>query len=338
MSALAQVTELNEPWSAAELSALRRDRRPLHRLAGALLRTPSLLAGTVLLGGFGLLGLVALVQFGDGIGALPVSYAWANQPNPSGPTLAHPFGVMNFLGIDIADALYQSIPWDLGLVGSILAIAMVLGTVAGSWAGYAHGPVDWVVTSAVDLLLSVPPFFLVIILFVGLYNFVPVQDTLGLFVLLFAAVLWPYYARPVRARAESVTAEPYVEAARSIGSSRGRTLVRHVLPNALDPVFAQVPIDVYQVFFVLTVFPFLGCFGGTAVAHQYNWVTPLPTSNFPEWGNLLAQGACYGLTTTDLGHLWWMWFFPALVLLLFGVAVALTTDGLSVLFQPRESR
>lgn len=325
-----------EPWSEEELAALRRERRPVRRLAVALLRTPSLLAGTILLGLFGVLGLLAWAQYGTGIGTLPISYVWANQASPSGPTLAHPFGVMNFIGVDIAAALYQSIPWDLGLVGLILGLAIAVGTLAGSWAGYAHGPLDWVVTSAVDLLLSVPPFFLVIILFVGLYNFVSVQYTLLLFLLLFAAVLWPYYARPVRARAESVSAEPYVEAAHSVGSGRARTLLRHVLPNALDPVFAQVPIDVYQIFFVLTVFPFLGCYGGTGVGHQYADVTPLPSSNFPEWGNLLAQGTCYGLAPTDIGHFWWMWLFPALVLLTFGVAVALTTDGLSVLFQPRE--
>jgi peptide/nickel transport system permease protein len=181
----------------------------------------------------------------------------------------------------------------------------------------------------------VPPFFLVIIFFVGLYNFVPVQDALYLFVLLFGAVLWPYYARPVRARAESVTAEPYVEAAHSVGSSRPRTLLRHVLPNALDPVFAQIPIDVYQVFFVLTVFPFLGCLSASNPGSKFAWVTPLPTSNFPEWGNLLAQGACYGISTSDLAHFWWMLLFPALVLLLFGVAIALTTDGLAAHFQPR---
>jgi peptide/nickel transport system permease protein len=326
--------DVAEPWSEEVVAALRHERRPARRAMDALLRNPSLLTGSLLLGGFAVLGLAALLQYGSRIGTLPISYAWAGQTNPSGPTAAHPFGVMNQIGIDIASALYQSIPWDLGLVGGILGMAIVLGTLAGSWAGYAHGPIDWVVTSAVDLLLSVPPFFLVIILFVGLYNFVPIQDTLLLFVLLFGAVLWPYYARPVRARAESVTAEPFVEAAHSVGSSRGRTLLRHILPNSLDPVFAQIPIDVYQVFFVLTVFPFLGCFGGSSAA-KFAWVTPLPTSNFPEWGNLLAQGACYGIVPSNLGHFWWMWIFPALVLLLFGVSVALTTDGLSALFQPR---
>ncbi|MCI4337737.1 MAG: ABC transporter permease subunit [Thermoplasmata archaeon] len=337
MSALVEPA-LAEPWSEESLRVLRGERALARRLLGALVRNPSLFAGVVLLGTFLGLGLAALVQYGTGVGTLAISYTWANSALPPGPSAAHPFGVMNVIGVDLASALYESIPWDLAIVGGILLLAAAVGTLVGSWAGYAHGALDWVVTSAVDLLLSVPPFFLVIILFVGLYNFVPVQDTLLLFVLLFAAVLWPYYARPVRARSESVTAEPYVEAARSAGASRWRTLLRHVLPNSLDPVFAQVPIDVYQVFFVLTVFPFLGCWNRTSPSHTFTWLTPLPTSTFPEWGNLLAQGVCYGLVPGSSTNLWWMYAFPALVLILFGVAVALTTDGLSAQFQSRMAR
>jgi peptide/nickel transport system permease protein len=326
-----------EPWEEEALEALRAQRTPLRRLLRSLVRNPSLLVGSAILAAYALLGLVALVQYGSGVGSLPFSQSWAQSITPPGPTLAHPFGIMNVLGIDLAGALYESIPWDLALLGSILGIAVALGTVAGAWAGFARGPVDWVVTSLVDLLLSVPPFFLVIVLFVGLYNFVPIGYTLVLFVLLFAAVLWPYYARPVRSRAESVTSEPYVEAARASGGSRGRILLRHILPNTLDPVFAQIPIDVYQVFFVLTVFPFLGCSAQGSSGHTFAWVTPFPTAAFPEWGNLLAQGVCYGLAP-GATNFWWMYSFPALVLILFGVAVALTTDGLSAVFQPRVAR
>ncbi|MCI4345452.1 MAG: ABC transporter permease subunit [Thermoplasmata archaeon] len=335
MTALA---ELAEPWEEEALHALRAERTPVRRLLRSLARNPSLLTGVSILGAYAALGLLAWIQYGNGVGVLPLSYTWAQALTPPGPTYAHPFGIMNVLGIDVADALYESIPWDLAILGSILGIAVALGTVAGAWAGYARGPIDWVVTSLVDLLLSVPPFFLVIVLFVGLYNFVPIGYTLVLFVLLFAIVLWPYYARPVRSRAESVTAEPYVEAARAAGGSRARILARHILPNSLDPVFAQIPIDVYQVFFVLTVFPFLGCWAQGAPGHSFAWVTPLPSAAFPEWGNLLAQGVCYGLQPAGSINFWWMYTFPALVLILFGVAVALTTDGLSAVFQPRVAR
>jgi peptide/nickel transport system permease protein len=151
-------------------------------------------------------------------------------------------------------------------------------------------------------------------------------------------VLWPYYARPVRARAERVAREPYVEASRAAGASSTRLLTRHVLPNSLYPVFAQIPIDVYNIFFVLTVFPYLGCIslrtGGSA---GYAWLTPLPTIPFPEWGTILAVGACYGWQPIWNLNFWWMYAFPAAAIVLFGIAMALTCDGMEQLLHGRVS-
>ncbi|HEV2448790.1 MAG TPA: ABC transporter permease subunit, partial [Thermoplasmata archaeon] len=208
------------------------------------------------------------------------------------------------------------------------------GTLAGASAGYYRGALDAVVTGFVDLVLAVPPFFLVVILYLGLVGFVTIDQHLPLFVLLFAFVLWPYYARPVRARAITIAQEPYVESARATGSTPGRTLLYHVLPNSLGPSLAQIPIDVYQVFFVLTVFPFLACYPG----NTDSLLSPLPYTAFPEWGNLLAQGVCFGWSPIPQANFWWMYLFPALVVVLFGWAVALTADGLETLLKPEVRR
>jgi peptide/nickel transport system permease protein len=172
----------------------------------------------------------------------------------------------------------------------------------------------------------VPPFFLVIVLFLGLQRIVPPDDGLLMFGTVFGLILWPFYARPVRAKAQQVAGESYVDAARAAGATPGRLLSRHVIPNSFFPALAQVPVDVYNIFFVLTVFPFIGCFGGGA-NQFFEPISALPAPTYPEWGNMLAQGACHGWSPLPELNFWWMYAFPALVVLVFGIAVALLCDG-----------
>jgi peptide/nickel transport system permease protein len=212
-------------------------------------------------------------------------------------------------------------------VGGILALAVGLGVLAGAYAGLGAGPSDLALTAAADLVVGVPPFFLVMVLFLGVQRFLPPLDYLWVFALLFGLVLWPYYARPVRARAQEVAREPFVEAARAAGAPRSRLLARHVIPNSAFPVLAQLPVDVFNVFFVLTVFPFIACFGGGG-GRFFQLLSPLPYPAFPEWGNLLANGACYGWSILPELNAWWTYVFPGATVALFGFAVALTCDGL----------
>ncbi|MCI4345453.1 MAG: ABC transporter permease subunit [Thermoplasmata archaeon] len=317
-----------DPWEPSVFARLARGHGPFRRLLRALVRTPTLLAGLGLLLFFGVLALASLALDG-GSSSLVVHFDWAANPFPPGPSRAHPFGVMDGLGVDVAQALFLAVPWDLAILGSILGLAAVGGVLAGACAGFFRGPFDWVVTSLVDLLLAVPPFFLVVVLYLGVVLYFPIDEHLPLFVALFGFVLWPYYARPVRARAQSIAAEPYVEAARASGSPPSRILLRHVIPNSLGPAFAQLPIDVYQVFFVLTVFPFLACYNATSL------LSPLPSPQFPEWGNLLALGVCFGWSPLAAVNFWWMYAFPALTVIAFGIGVALLSDGASSILEAK---
>lgn len=324
-------------WTDEELAAFALRRGRLHRFLRELRHNPGLLVGLALLGAFGAIGLAEVWVQGPMLATLPTNVAWANTLYPPGPTWQHPFGVQRGSGIDLLPALLQSTPWDLAIVGSILLLALGVGVALGTYAGFAGGAVDAVLTSASDVMLAVPPFFLVIVLYLGVLPFLSVNQQIPVFVGLFAVVLFPYYARPVRARSERVSREPFVEAARASGASRPHLLWKHVLPNSLFPVFAQVPVDLYNIFFVLTVFPFLGCFGNGLNINTgfYTWLTPLPSTVFPEWGDLLSVGACLGWSFVPDLNFWWMYVFPALVLLLFGLAVMLTCDGLERLMHGR---
>jgi len=250
--------------------------------------------------------------------------AFVSPLHPPGPSWTHPFGVMTGPGVDILSALVRATPIDLALIGGPVLLALAIGLLLGAIAGFVGGPLDLAVTFGSDLLTTAPPFFLVMVLFLGLQPYLKASQFLPVFGLLFALVLWPYHARPVRARAAQIAGETYVEAARAAGSGTGRLLRRHVIPNSIYPLLAQIPVDVYNLMFVLTVFPFLNLLSGSLFAP----LSPLPASTYPEWGFLLANGVASGWSPLQQIDYWWMYAFPAATVVLFGIAVALVCDGL----------
>ncbi len=313
------------PEDAAALSEeWRVQKRPWVRFRERTRGNTPLALGTLLLLGYGVVAIAGVVHFGSGLYTLPQDPAYGNLLTPPGPGAAHPFGVMGTIGVDILSALFQATAIDLALIGGSILLAVAIGLVLGAYAGFVGGPVDLVVTFCSDLLTTVPPFFLVLVLFLGVQPFLQSPSYLIVFGLLYALILWPYHARPVRARALQVAGETYIEAARAAGGTNGRLLRRHVIPNSVFPLLAQVPVDVYNFLFVLTVFPFLFLIDGSL----FGLLTPLPTTVYPEWGYLLAAGVFYGWSPLSQINHWWMYAFPAAVVVLFGVSVALFCDGL----------
>ena len=324
--------------SDEELTAIATRRGRLERLGQELRQLPALLGGIGLLVALGVIALAVVVRDGGLTSQLPTSVAWANALPPLGPSADHPFGVMYGLGEDVFTGVMAALPWDLLLLGGILVPAVLAGALLGVFAGALGGAVDATVEMASDVLLSIPPFIFVVVLWLGIGAVIPFVSAARLpaFLALFIVVIWPYYARPVRARAERVSREPYVEAARAAGASRTRVILRHIFPNSLFPVFAQVPVDVYNIYFVLTVFPYLGCIGGpNGISAGFVFISPFPSIYFPEWGTMLGLGACYGLRPIAEVNYWWMYTFPLLFILIAGVAIMLVCDGLERLLHGR---
>jgi peptide/nickel transport system permease protein len=324
MSAEASVQTPSPP--AAELPATWTEtKRPWVRLRERARGNVPLAVGAFLLLAYVAIAVAAVVRFGSGLVTLSIDPSLANQIAPSGPDAAHPFGVLSgqSVGFDILASLFQATPIDLALLGGPILLATVIGLLVGAYSGLVGGPIDLALTFVSDLLTTVPPFFLVMVLFLGVHRFFLPEWYLPVFGVLAALVLWPYHARPVRARAAQIAGENYVEAARAAGSKNGRLLRRHVIPNSMFPMFAQIPVDLYNLVFVLTVFPFLYCTSSTT----FGYLTALPTTFYPEWGFLLAEGVCYGWSPLAASDFWWMYAFPAAAIVLFGIAVALVCDG-----------
>ena len=307
-------------------------------------RPPSLgfLVGAGMLAVYLVAALTALVVFRSSLDQLPQNVAWVPPYNPIGPSDAHLFGIMPGFGTDLFRAVWQATPWDLGIVAGILAIDVFLGFFLGAIAGLDEGGlVDGVVTFVGDSVASIPTFILAVVVFAGLLTVAPQAVGLPVFVAVFGVILWPTMARTVRERARIVAHQPYIEAARASGASFPRILVRHILPNSLGPVLAQLPLDVAPIFFVLSAFPwYYNCQlpgGHPTPPHTppVNYLvpvlpffSPLPSSSFPEWGFLLGFGTCEGFSFPGGFDYWWMYLFPLLAIVGLGVALGLVCDGI----------
>ena len=292
----------------------------LRRFAG----NPALLGGVGLLAAYVAVALAAVLYYGPGLTSPPFHSDWASNIPPPGPTAAHPFGIMSGLGVDGFGEVVRAFPVDLGMVLLAIGSAGTVGVFLGAYAAVRGGAAEFWVAFAADVEAGMPPFFFVIVLYLGTQLLIPPGERLIAFPLLFGAVLWPYYARPVRVVAKQVVGEPYVESARAAGAQRFHLLVRHIIPNSLYPALAQVPVDLYSFFFVLTIFPYLTC----SSPGFYNLLSPLPNPFFPEWGSLLAQGTCYGFSILSPPGFWWMYLFPGLAIIGLGFALTFTCDGI----------
>lgn len=278
----------------------------------------------------------ALFVFNGRLGTLSENPAWIPPFNPIPPSWAYPFGVMPGFGVNLFDAIWQATPWDLAIVFSILALDATIGALLGGLAGLNEGGwLDSVVTFFGDSLGAIPAVFLVVVFFAGVSAFYPQDAGLPLFVLLFGLLLWPTIARTVRDRVRTLAHQPYVEASRASGAGTPRLLFRHLLPNSLSPVLAQIPVDVAAIFFVLAVFPwFFNCNGPWPPPGTFYPVpalppfSPLPGVAFPEWGYLLGFGTCEAFLFPGGPLYWWMFLFPLLAIVGLGVALALACDGL----------
>jgi peptide/nickel transport system permease protein len=295
-----------------------------------------LVVGMALLAGYLIAGLTALFEFQGSLNVLPRNPAWVPSIAPIGPSWTHPFGVMPGFGTDLFRAIWRATPWDLAIVASILALDGLLGFFLGGMAGAREGGVfDGVVTFMSDSLGSIPSFILVIIAFAGLAFVLPQNLGLPVFVAVFGFILWPTMARTVRERARSVSHQPFVEAARASGATPSHLLVRHILPNSLGPMLAQLPLDVAPIFFVLSAFPwYYNCAGPSPVLTSVYALpalpalSPLPSAVFPEWGYLLGVGTCFGAGFPGQVSYWWMYAFPLMAILVFGLAIGLVCDGI----------
>lgn len=168
-----------------------------------------------------------------------------------GPTLTHPFGTDQF-GRDIfVRVMYGArISLSIGLVASI--INLTIGVIYGGIAGLTGGRVDNVMMRIVDILYSIPTMIYVILLMViigpGLKS---IFITLGI-------SYWVGMARIVRSEVLRIKQEEFILAAKVLGTSQRRILLRHILPNAMGPIIVTLTLSIPSAIFTEAFLSFVG--------------------------------------------------------------------------------
>ena len=165
-----------------------------------------------------------------------------------GPSWAHPFGTDD-LGQDLLARMLYGGRISLAVGLAAMAVAIVVGIAVGAIAGMAVGAADAGLMWLTDLFLALPqlPLLLLIIYFFREPLKAIVGPELGVFILIVAVIggfRWMPVARLVRAQFLSLREKEFIEAARALGMSSLRMVVRHILPNSLGPVIVAGTIDV----------------------------------------------------------------------------------------------
>jgi peptide/nickel transport system permease protein len=266
-----------------------------------LLKEPTTLIGFILL----------LIFF-----AIALSANWLSPFDPLDPHIVDSLEppLSNYLlgtdklGRDLLSRLMHGaqISVFVGLV--VVAGSGTFGTLMGLWAGFRRGWADEILMRVTDIFFAFPSLILAMAIAGALGPSLPNA------LIAISVVLWPVYARLVRGQVLILREREFVQAAQAIGTSTGRILLRHLLPNVLAPLLVQASFDIGATILTVAGLSFIG-FGAQP-----------PT---PEWGAMISEGRSY-ITTQ-----WWLTAVPAAAILLLVASFNLVGDGLRDILDPR---
>jgi peptide/nickel transport system permease protein len=224
-----------------------------------------------------------------------------------GLSAAHPLGTDHLARDVLSRILYGArISLTIGFVA--VGISVTIGTMVGAVAGFLGGTVDNVIMRFVDMVISFPRLVLLIAI-VALF-----ESSIALVIIVLGLTLWPSTARIVRGEVLGLREREFVQAARALGYSKRRIILRHLVPNALPPVIVAATLGIGNTIVLEAGLSFLSL-----------GVQP-PT---PSWGTMVADGR------DELLNAWWLSTFPGLAIVFTVLAFNLVGDGLRDALDPR---
>jgi peptide/nickel transport system permease protein len=218
----------------------------------------------------------------------------------------HVLGTDN-LGRDILSRVIYGSRISLAASFTAVLITAFVGLMLGLVSGYVGRWIDSVLMALVNLQLAFP-FMLLALAIIALLG-----ANLVNLVIVFVVTGWPIYARTIRAAVLGLKEREFVEAARAIGGSHSRIILRHLLPNVVSPLTVLASFMVAQLIILEAALGFLGLS-----------VQP-PT---PTWGNMLADGRQY------IQDAWWLSAFPGIAIMITAAGVNFIGDGLRDILDP----
>lgn len=213
-------------------------------------------------------------------------------PAPTLPSWEYPFGTLK--GYDI----YYGCIWGtrMAFYTCILTtlLAMGIGLGIGSVAGYFEGVVDEILMRITDAFFAIPGICYILLLLsampltfeipLGLFSISITLSRMERIILALAIIGWPPYARIIRSEIKKVKQQDYIEAAKAIGCSRLRVLVKHILPNSISPMLTFAFLNIGGVVLAASTVSFLG-FG--------------PGLGYAEWGSIISHARDFLAFTTE---------------------------------------
>ncbi|MBW1992582.1 MAG: ABC transporter permease [Deltaproteobacteria bacterium] len=223
------------------------------------------------------------------------------------PSAQHPLGT-DTLGRDVLSRIIYGSRVSLKVGFVAVGLATLIGLLVGAVAGFYGGWVDFWLMRLVDLMLCFPSFFLILAVIAVL------EPSIWNIMVVIGLTSWMGVARLVRAEFLSLREREFVLAARALGASDIRIMLRHMLPNALAPVMVYATLGVAGAILTESALSFLGL-----------GVQP-PT---PSWGNILTAGK------DNIEIAWWLSLFPGLAILITVMSYNLLGEGIREAIDPR---
>ena len=229
------------------------------------------------------------------------------------PSSAHLLGCDN-VGYDQVGRLMVGGQTSLEVGFAAAIVAVFIGTLYGAFSGFIGGPVDSFLMRIVDAGLSIPYILIVIILSVVFH-----PDT-AIMIFIIAAFYWLGVARLVRGETLSLRTREYVQAVKVIGGTRRRSVVLHIVPNAIGTIIVQTTFAIADSILILAGLGFLGL-----------GVQPPAT----DWGDMLSGGLTYLQSGTNY---WWLIYPPGIAIILTCICFNFIGDALRDSFETRLQR
>lgn len=225
------------------------------------------------------------------------------------PSMQHWLGT-DGLGRDVLSRMLHGgrISLLVGLVA--VGISTAIGVLLGAVAGFYRGWVDALIMRLVDIMLSIPSFFLILAVIAFLTpSIINIMIVIGL-------TSWMGVTRLVRAEFLSLSEREFVTASRTLGAKDARLIFTHLLPNSLTPIIVSAVLGVAGAVLMESGLSFLGL--GVQAPQA-------------SWGNILTDGKEY------IQFAWWLSLFPGLAILITVLGYNLLGEGLRDALDPRSS-
>jgi peptide/nickel transport system permease protein len=236
---------------------------------------------------------------------------------PQAPSAAHPFGTTEGQ-YDIFYGVIWGCRTAFRIALTVMACTLAIGILLGSLAGYFGGVLDEVLMRITDVFLAFPALILAMAIVTAL------GPGVRSVMIALIAVWWPAYARLVRGDILQIREEDYVEAARGVGASSRRIILRHVLPNSIYPCLIMASLDIGAVVLSAAALSFLGI--GTP-------------EGYADWGQLtsFARNWIVG-PHNDPFKYWYAVIIPGVFILFFVLGWNLLGDAVRDISDPRLAR